>query len=119
MHTCETYDLEWHLAGKSAAVVAMYHLLVEAVGSLGEMEVVPMKSSILLRVKTAFVNVTVRRKWLDIYFAVDGERSGRRIRRTERISARRFAHSVRIEDPDDIDDELMAWLAEARALSAQ
>jgi hypothetical protein len=119
MHTCETYDLEWHLSGKSAAAVALYHLLVDAAGNLGEMEIVPMKSSILFRLTTAFASVTVRRKWLDINFAVEGERSSSRIRRTERISARRFAHSVRIEDPDDIDDELVEWLAEARALSAE
>jgi predicted transport protein len=119
MHTCEVFDLERHLSGKSSDVVGLYHLLAAAVSGMESVEIVPMKSSILFRVKTVFATVTVRRNWLDVYLALEAEYLGDRVRRTERISARRFAHHVRLQSPDDLDEELMAWLTEAHMLSAE
>ena len=118
MHTCGVFDLERHLVGKSSSVVALYHLLAAAICKMREVEVVPMKSSILFRVKTVFATVTVRRNWLDLNFSMSRELPVGRIRRIDQASAGRFVHAVRLSSPDDIDDELLGWLADARALSA-
>jgi len=117
MHTCEVFDLERHLAGRSAAVVATYHVLAGAVADLGEVEIVPMKSSILFRVQTAFVSVVIRRKWVDVYFSLARKNESPRTRSIVRASAGRFVHRVRLDSPDDIDEEMKGWLSEARTLS--
>ena len=118
MHTCAVYNLDRHLTGKSAAVVAIYHLLAGHVGELGAVEIVPMKSSILFRVKTAFATVSIRGNWVDVYFSLRSEYSSARFRNVVQVSAARFVHGVRLESPDDIDEELLGWLSKARALSS-
>ncbi len=119
MHTCEVFDLERHLTGKSSGIAGLYHLLAGAVSKMGSVEIVPMKSSILFRVKTVFATVRVRRHWLDVYFSLAYELRGERIRTIEKASAARFVHRVRVSSPDDVDDELLGWLAEARELSSE
>jgi predicted transport protein len=119
MHTCEVFDLERHLSGKSSEIVGLYHLLAAAVSDMECVEIVPMRSSVLFRVRTVFATVKVRKRWLDVYLALEAEYLGDRVQRTERISARRFAHQVRLQSPDDIDEELTGWLAEAHRISAE
>ena len=119
MHTCEVFDLDRHLTGKSSAIVGLYHLLAAAASEMGPVEFVPMKSSILFRVKTVFATVTVRRRWLDVLLCLARELAAERARFVEQASAARFIHRVRISSPEDIDDEFLGWLAEARDLSGK
>lgn len=119
MHSCEVFDLERHLVGKSSAIVGLYHLLAGAMRGMESVETVPMKSTILFRVNTVFASVAVRRQWLDVYFTLASRQASERIRFVERASATRFVHRIRISSPDDIDEQLTGWLAEARALSAR
>ncbi len=116
-HSCETFTIDHHLWNKPSDVVALYHLLAAAVGRFGDVRIEPMKSRILFRGQTVFATVLVRRRWLEVYILLPREESSDLIRKTIQVSAGRFAHELRVDDPNRIDDPLISLLREAFDLS--
>jgi hypothetical protein len=77
------------------------------------------KSRIALQVRMSFAAFTPRRRWLDGHLVLARQIDNPRFRRVEVFSRRNVLHTFRLTRPDEVDDELAGWLAEAYQVGEQ
>ena len=112
------FSVESHFARKDAAVRKIYEGLLKSAKKFGPVSEEPKKTSIHLMNQTAFAGVATRKSALVLTIKSDRKLSSPRIHKSERTSANRFHHEVKLTPPAEVDAELVQWLKDAYALSA-
>jgi hypothetical protein len=112
-------SVEDHLAVADPPVRELYEQLVGAVSAVGPVSFVAVKSQINVRANSTFMGVKVRPDRLVVELLLPTKRADDRYGRVTTLSASRFAHVAEIRLPEDIDDGIMADIAEAYALGAR
>jgi Domain of unknown function (DUF5655) len=116
-HTCaELGSVDSHFAGADAAVRQVFDAIVASTTALGPFEILAEKTRIAFHARMSFAAFTVRRHWLDGHVVLARKVSSPRFRRVEVYSRANVLHAFRLERPDEVDDEVRAWLAEAYAV---
>jgi hypothetical protein len=119
-HTCAPpRTLDEHFAGRSPDVVATYRALEAAARANGPMVVIPEKTRIAFQVRMSFAAVTLRKRWVDTHLVLARRLENARFRRIETFSTRNHLHEFRLESPEEVDDEVARWLAEAYRVGRQ
>jgi hypothetical protein len=119
-HTCARLrDLDDHFAAAEPQVRATFDAIVSTVRSFGPVEVLAEKSRIALHVRMSFAAFVVRRRWLDGHVVLARQVDSPRFRRIEVYSPRNVLHAFRLSAPEQVDAEMVAWLAEAYAVGQQ
>jgi hypothetical protein len=67
----------------------------------------------------SFAAFTLRRRWVDGHVVLARRLESPRFRRIDNISPRNQVHLFRLHSPDEVDQEVEAWLAEAYAVGEQ
>lgn len=111
------YTVDDHFAGKSPLVRGVYDRLVGAVQKFGPVGEEPKKTSIHLTRNSAFAGVQIRKGHIVLTVKAEQELDSPRIHKSERVSASRFHHEIKLLKPGDVDRELLSWLRAAYALS--
>jgi len=112
-----TYSVSDHFVNKDPSVRALYDQLISLLRTFGPVQEDPKKTSIHLNRKSALAGVEARRDGLLLNIKSDHPIQSPRIEKSEQISSKRFHYKVRISSPNDLDEELKAWLEEAYILS--
>ncbi len=115
--TPQAVTVDSHFVGKDSAIRKMYEQLLTELRKLGPVSEEPKKTSIHLSCSSALAGVRVRRDYLLLTIKADREWSSSRVQKTERVSANRYHHEIRLAKPADFDAELREWLANAYELS--
>src|SRR4029450_9469613 len=103
-------------ASKDAVVRDIYDRWLEALAEIGPFHEEPKKTSIH-RVRTAgFAGVHPRKSYIYLNLRTDRAIQSARISKTEQVSKNRYHNETKIASPDEVDAELLGWLAEAYAL---
>jgi hypothetical protein len=119
-HTCAPLgDLDRHFARASPAVRATFDRVLAAVSRLGPVVVLPEKTRIALQVRMSFAAFMPRRHWLGGHLVMARRVDSPRFLRVDTYSPRNVVHAFRLTSPADVDEEFVAWLAEAYQLGAQ
>lgn len=71
------------------------------------------KHAILFSAKGNFLAVKPKKHWLDIEFVLSHEVNGFPVHKTVKVSKSKWAHFVRLESLEEIDQELVHWLKDA------
>jgi hypothetical protein len=119
-HTCAPpRSLEEHFAGRSPVVVETYRALEAAARANGPLIVVPEKTRIAFQVRMSFAAATLRKRWVDAHVVLARRLENQRFRRIETLSPHNHLHAFRLERPEEVDDEVARWLAEAYRVGRQ
>ena len=118
-HFCSHVRLDEHLKGRELNVVATFERLLAAARKNGPVTVLPEKTRIAFQVRMSFAAFTLRRRWVDGHVVLARRLESPRFRRIDYISPRNQVHVFRLEQPDDVDREVEAWLAEAYSVGEQ
>ena len=120
MHSCAVPgDIEQHFSRSERPVRDAFNAVVDAVGELGPVEVLPQRTRVALHVRMSFAAMVPRVRWLDGHLVLARSVPSPRWRRIEVLSPRNVVHSFRLHGPDDVDAEFRAWLAEAYDVGCQ
>ena len=117
-HSCATKGLDEHFRGRDPHLREVFDALVSRLRKIGPVKVDPVKTSINLTARRHLGAVTVRGTYLRVGFFGAKRIMDPRIVHFERLGPDKFGHSVVLETVDDIDEQLMAWLAAADAMRA-
>jgi hypothetical protein len=117
MDNKDGFTVESHLKGKDPIVRMIYGQLLKAAKKFGPVAEEAKKTSIHLLNVTAFAGVATRKHAIVLTLKSDRELSSPRIHRSERASANRFHHEVKLTSPSEVDTELKRWLKDAYSLS--
>lgn len=99
-------------------VLATYDRLLAVLGEIGPFTEEPKKTSIHLVRTTGFAGVHPRKRSLTLNLRTDHPLDHARVARVEQVSKHRYHNEVKLERPEDVDDELLGWLREAYLLGA-
>lgn len=111
------YTTREHFENRAPAVKATYTTILKAARRLGPVSEEAKKTSIHLVRNTAFAGVTTRKAALILTLKSDSDLPSSRIARRERVSTNRWHLEVRLEAPEQVDQELVTWLRRAYDLA--
>jgi len=114
----EPFTTASHFEGKDPVVRKIYDSLIKNLKTIGPLAEDPKKTSIHINNKTALVGVATRKAHLILTIKSDRDLASPRIHKSEKVSAHRFHHEVKLTSPSDVDAELMNWLRIAYEMSA-
>ena len=117
MSTAPT-TVDHHFAGKAPKVRALYDRLGKIVSKFGDWSEDPKKTSIHFSRKTAFAGIATRKEAIVLTVKASRKIVSPRILKSERTSANRWHHEIKLSKPSEVDTELASWLREAYDLSA-
>jgi predicted transport protein len=118
-HFCGELDLERHFAGKSPLARELYETFLRKLKELGPVIVLPEKTRIAFQTRMSFAQITPRKNWLVGHLVLARRIASKKFHKIETISRRNHVHHFRIESPEDIDVELIRFMAEAYAVGNQ
>jgi len=107
-----------HFRGKNSAMKPLFELLIRRLQESGALRVDAVKTSINLVSKHHFGGVLVRGGYLRVGFLTKKMIRSPRIVHTEVLGPNRVAHSIEVRTAADVDDELLHWLSDARAMQS-
>ena len=96
---------------------AAYDALLAGLREFGPVKEAPKETSIHLEKNSGFAGVHPRQKHFNLEFRTNYAINDPRIARTQRLSANRFEHTVKVDDPAQVDAQLLGWLKDAYELS--
>jgi hypothetical protein len=112
-HACQTTTVEDYLTAKTDLAISIYEALVGALEVAGEFRVHPQKTRIAFISRMTFVWISLARGWADIGFVLPDPLDDDRVRKLQLYGPTSWGHSIRVTSPDEIDDEVRDWLADA------
>ena len=118
-HFCSHVRLDEHFKGREPDVVATFERLLAAARKNGPVTVLPEKTRIAFQVRMSFAAFTLRKRWVDGHVVLARRLESPRFRRIEYISPRNQVHVFRLHQPEEVDAEVEAWLAEAYSVGQQ
>jgi len=119
-HTCSPLGGLDDLFARSDPIVRRtFDAVLAALDDVGPFEVLPQKTRIALHVRMSFAAFVPHRRWLDGHLVLARRVDSPRFRRIEVYSPRNALHAFRLGSPDEVDAELVGWLAEAYRVGEQ
>ena len=118
-HWHSAMTLDDHFADADERLRATFVRLVEVVRSCGEIVLWPVKTYIYIAARRSFAGVQVRKRWLKVHVELTRRLDNPRFDSIEEITPRNILHNFRLRSPEDVDDEVRAWLCEAYRVGMQ
>lgn len=119
-HTCGPLrSVEDHLAGKPAAIVETYRALEAAARAVGPIEVLGEKTRIAFFVRMSFGGARVLKSYVEGAVVLARRIEDPRFTSILSASPRNHVHYWRMRRPEDVDDQVRDWLAEAYDVGEQ
>ena len=116
-HSCVRYDPELQFIGKSQKARDLYSLIIEKVQTFGEIDINPQKWDISIRRLTTFMSVMIEKDHLTLIFLSNRPIDDFPVFQSYHHSTYRWSNAVKIENPEEIDEQLIGWLKEAYDLA--
>ncbi len=118
-HSCGRHELADHFAGRPPDLRATFDRCLEILEGTGPVTVIAQQTRIVVMVRVRFVNVVVRRRWMDYSIALRHEVTHPLLHRLDYYPPRWWAHIFRFRAPADVDERIAGWLAESYLVGAQ
>lgn len=115
-HSCETHDISLLFSDKSPEIFELFKALISKVQELGPMEVHIAKWNITIRSKTTFMSIFPEKSDLALAIIRDEPLDDFPVYSTYQYSKNRWSNHVKIEEPEEIDDQLLNWIQYAYEL---
>ena len=118
-HSCVDKILDEHFFNKEPGVRTTYDRLESTLKTFGKFQVSPVINAILFSSESTFLAVKPKNKWLDLEFVLDYQADEFPIHKCVQVSKTRYAHFVRIQHPEEVDEQLIEWIKKAYVLNVK
>jgi hypothetical protein len=98
---------------KQQNVIDTFEKIKNEVMKLEGVRMISVKNAILFQAKSNFLAVKPKKAILDIEFVLDEPIEVFPIHKTVQTSKTKWAHFVRLESPEEMDEQLLSWLLQA------
>src|SRR5690349_13253975 len=98
----DTHSVDHLFEGKAPHLQATFDYLIKQLQQFGEIRVMPKQTSIHLEKNSGFAGVHPRKSHFNLEFRTDYKIDDPRIARVQQLSARRFEHTVKMENEKDV-----------------
>jgi len=111
------HTIKEHFEDRAPEVKATYSAILNAARKLGPVKEEAKKTSIHLVRKSAFAGVATRKTALILTLKADADVANKRIMKREQASANRWHLEIKLEDPKQLDREVLGWLEKSYSLA--
>jgi hypothetical protein len=111
------HTVKEHFENRAPEVKATYTAILKAAKTLGPVKEEAKKTSIHLVRKSAFAGVATQKSALILTLKSDADVANKRIARREQASAHRWHLEIKLQAPEQVDREILAWLKKAYELA--
>jgi hypothetical protein len=119
-HSCVKSSEKAFLKNHTKHEVGLYRALVREIKAIGPILIAPAKTRVGFQVRMIFAAANkLSDGCLDAHVVLARRLESRRFRKIETVSPKNHVHHFKIEQVDDIDDEVRAWLQEAYRVGRQ
>ncbi len=118
-HSCMITDLESHFVNKQQNVIDTFEKIKNEVMQLEGIQINSVKNAILFQAKSNFLAVKPKKTHLAIEFVLDEKVDEFPIYKTFQATKSKWAHFVRLESPEEVDEQLILWLRKAYKISSE
>jgi Domain of unknown function (DUF5655) len=112
-----SHTVKEHFENRAPEVKATYAAILKAAKKFGPVKEEAKKTSIHLVRKSAFAGVATRKTALILTLKSDSDIANKRIAKREQASAHRWHLEVKLENPEQVDGEILTWLKQAYELA--
>jgi Domain of unknown function (DUF5655) len=113
-HACGDYSIDRFLEGKGERARALFDRFESLIAACGPYEVAPAKTRVAFMARVRFAGVSaISDRGMTIAFGLPRRLRSGRVRKVERYGRDWYGHFMRITSPDQLDEELQAWLRES------
>ena len=116
-HSCVVKNIDDHFIGKNINVRATYDVLESKLKSIFDFSIHPVLNAIMFTTDATFLAIKPKKSWIDLEFILSNEVNEFPIHKVAKASKTRYAHFVRIQEPKEIDEQLIGWIKEAYKLN--
>lgn len=95
----------------------IFEAVMAGLDGIGSIHVEPVSVGIFLKRSTSFAQLRPKTKWVAVSFSLERTVHSARIARKVMPHGGRYHHVVNVRRADEVDDELLGWLAEAYDVS--
>ncbi len=106
-------SLEEYFSTGPARERPIFEAVMEHLASVGPVHVEPVSVGIFIKRARTFAELRPKTKWVALSFVLSRAVDHPRIARKMKGSGRRTYHVVNLIGPDDVDDDVGAWLTES------
>jgi hypothetical protein len=118
-HACARYELQNHFRGKPLLVRQIFDRFLAGLRQCGPVTVLPERTRIAFQVRMSFAQLTIRRRWVNGHLVLARRVEAPVFIRVESFSPRNHLHAFRLTKPEDVSEELLAFMREAYAVGDQ
>ena len=118
-HSCYTVGIEDHLAKRPDEIREIFHALLDRCAEFGEIEVIPVKSSIQFRSGAVFLSLKIKKDKVELEFQLPEEWNDPRILKSVKVSGKRVFYAAVIKEISDVDEVLLGRIKESYGLIAR
>lgn len=113
-HVCvPPLSVDAYFAARPPHERPIFEAVREHLQSLGLVIVEPVRIGILFKGVRTFAELRPRTRWVDLSIGLERRLEHPRVTRTTRTNTSRTYHGIRLRAPEDVDDEVRAWLTES------
>lgn len=112
-HSCLMVEIGQHFIRKKPEIRLLYEQLIQMLGDSEAYRISSVKNAILVSANTTFLAIKPKKNWLDIEFVLAEETNSFPIHKTVKTAHNRWAHFIRIQYPDELDQQLASWVRRA------
>ncbi len=118
-HSCKRYNLSDLFAGKPARIRRLFDRFRQMVEACGPVKVLPYRDKVGFMMRVRFAGAVPRKRWLDVGFWLPRRVEHPRFFKIETIAPNANVHLLRITEPEQLDEQVAAWIQEAYAVGCQ
>ncbi len=111
-HSCGEYTLN-SLFEKYPEVFHLFEKIRDLVIKFGDIKITPVKNAVMFSVQTNFLVLKPHRSYLVVEFTSVRSHNEFPVEKCMKISKSKYAHILKIDSPENIDEQLTNWLFEA------
>ena len=115
-HSCVTIPVEDLFINKPDSVKQLYELLVRKCRQFGEIKTDTTKSCIYFVSTHRYLAIKPQRNGLILEFALPQIEDIFPVIKIVKISKYQFVHRIKMDTPEDINDQVLGWIQEAGSL---
>lgn len=112
-HSCEQSTIEQHINGKPEFVVEIFHKLLDVVSQFGDIELLPLKTTIQIQRESTFLSIYLKKNKVHLEFQAREEKKLSCITKSIRISNNRIFHHAELKNIGEINEDVITTLKEA------
>ena len=118
-HSCVIKRLDEHFIGREPQVRATYDALESRLKAIIEFRISPVINAIMFTNNVTFLAIKPKKEWIDLEFLLDYEVNEFPIHKVVKATKTRYAHFIRIQEPKNVDDQLIEWIKKAYKLNSE